>query len=301
VELRHLEVFLAIVEEGTLTAAGERLHLVQSGVSTTLRALEAEFGAPLFVRTARQAVLTDAGRALLPEARATLAAAAAAREAVRDTRAGLRGPLSVGTMTTMQLINLPRLLARFQSSHPRVTVSMRAFPDGTGGLLRALVEGELDVAFVALNEAPPPAVRARELARVPLQLILPPGHALADAPDVSLADLAGERWIDSPLGFGNRAVVDEAFTRASLQRQIILEIADVTSIPDYVAAGLGVALVPNFIPLDGTRLRLQQLRGDPLWWAMYLATPGNRVERRVVRSFTEAVDHEIRSPLGDAS
>ncbi|ROT32617.1 LysR family transcriptional regulator [Micromonospora sp. HM5-17] len=292
-ELRHLEVFLAIAEEGTLTAAGERLHLVQSGVSSTLRALEADLDATLFTRTARRAVLTDAGRALLPEARATLAAAAAARQAVRETQAGLRGPLAVGTMTTMQLVDLPRLLARFQSRHPRVTVSMRAFPDGSAGLVRALTEGELDVAFVSVNGPPPPGVTVRLLAEVPLRLILPPEHPLADAPEVSLAEVAGDRWIDSPLGFGNRAVVDEAFARASLRRSITLEIADVTSIPAYVQAGLGVALVPEFIPLEGTGLRPQRLRGVDLRWSMSLATPGGRVRRRVVATFVAAVEQEL--------
>ncbi|MEO3748775.1 LysR family transcriptional regulator [Plantactinospora sp. B5E13] len=292
-ELRHLEVFLAIAEEGTLTAAGDRLRLVQSGVSSTLRALEAELGATLFTRTARRAVLTDAGHALLPEARTTLAAAATARQAVRETQAGLRGPLAVGTMTTMQPIDLPRLLGRFQSRHPAVTVSMRAFPDGSVGLVRALTEGELDVAFVSLNGPPPPGVTVRQLTRVPLRLILPPEHPLAAVPDVSLAELAGERWIDSPLGFGNRAVVDDAFARAAVRRSIILEIADVTSIPAYVQAGLGVALVPASIPLDDSRLHPHRLRGAELYWSMSLATADVPIRRRVVGTFVTAVEEEL--------
>ncbi|MEE6257340.1 LysR family transcriptional regulator [Plantactinospora sonchi] len=292
-ELRHLEVFLAIAEEGTLTAAGDRLRLVQSGVSSTLRALEAELGAALFTRTARRAVLTDAGRALLPEARTTLAAAATARQAVREAQAGLRGPLAVGTMTTMQPLDLPRLLGRFQSRHPAVTVSMRAFPDGSVGLVRALTEGELDVAFVSVNGPPPPGVTVRQLTRVPLQLIMPPDHPLGAVPDVSLAELAGDRWIDSPLGFGNRSVVDEAFARAALLRSITLEIADVTSIPAYVQAGLGVALVPATIPLDDSRLAPQRLRGEALYWSMSLATADGPIRRRVVTTFVEAVEEEL--------
>ncbi|MBP2708666.1 LysR family transcriptional regulator [Microbispora sp. RL4-1S] len=294
-ELRHLEVFLAIAEEGTITAAGERLHIVQSGVSSTLRALEAELGGPLFVRTARQAVLTEAGRALVPEARATLAAADGARQAVLETRAGVRGPLVVGTMTVLRLINLPRLLGRFQSAHPHVTVSMRTFPDGSTGLVRALTDGRIDVAFVSLTTAPPPGVQVRELGRVPLRLILPPGHPLSGARDVSLAELSGDRWIDSPPGFGNRAVVDEAFARASLRRSIMLETADITSIPAYVRAGLGVALVPDLFPLGDTPQK--PLRGEQLYWSMSLATPAARAARGVVRTFMEAVETEMASDV----
>ncbi|TDD57296.1 LysR family transcriptional regulator [Nonomuraea terrae] len=289
-DLRHLEVFLAIAEEGTLTAAGERLHLVQSGVSSTLRALESELGAPLFIRTARRAVLTDAGLALLPEARATLAAADRARQAVAETLAEVRGPLVVGTMTPLRVLDLPRLLARFQAAYPQVTVSIRAFPDGSAGLIRALTDGLLDAAFVSISTPPPAGVELRDLTRLPLRLILPPGHPYASAPDVSLAELSGDRWIDSPPGFGNRAIVDEVFARASLQRSITLETADVAMMPAYVRAGLGVALVPGFVPLDG--VRVQRLRGEELCWTMSLATA--RSGRRVVRAFTEAVANEMR-------
>ncbi len=249
-ELRHLEVFLAIVDEGTLTAAGERLRLVQSGVSTTLRTLEAELGAPLFVRTARQAILTDAGQALVPEARTTLAAAAAAREAVRETRAGVARAARLGTMTIMQLINLPRLLARFQTSHPRVTVSLRAFPDGSVGLLRGAGRRRTGR---GLRRPQRHAAARHRRARVGPRAVAadPAARPPAGRPaEVTLAELADERWVDSPLGFGNRAVVDQAFGRASLHRQITLETVDASAIPEFVAAGLGVALVPNFFPLD---------------------------------------------------
>ncbi|SDL37118.1 DNA-binding transcriptional regulator, LysR family [Nonomuraea maritima] len=292
-ELRHLEVFLAIAEEGTLTAAGERLHLVQSGVSSTLRALETEFGAQLFTRTARKAVLTDAGAALLPEARATLAAAERARRAVADTLTEVRGPLVVGTMTPLRMIDLPRLLGRFQTDHPHVTVSMQAFPDGSAGLIRALVEGPLDVAFVSVTTPSPAGVELRELVRTSLQPVVPPGHPYADAPDVSLAELSGDRWIDSPPGFGNRTITDEAFARRSLQRTVTLETSDVTVMPGYVAAGLGVALVPGFVSLDDVPVRRKRLRDGQLFWPMFLATATSRAERRAVRAFTQAVQSEI--------
>lgn len=84
-----------------------------------MHALEQELGARLFVRTARTAVLTDAGHALVPEARAALAAAESARASVAEVREGLRGPLAVGTMFTMHLVDLPQPLGRFQESTPR--------------------------------------------------------------------------------------------------------------------------------------------------------------------------------------
>ena len=82
VELRQLAVFVAVAEEGSFTRAADRLHVVQSAVSAGVRNLERELGARLFDRSTHKVALSDAGRALLPEARATLEAAGAARDAV---------------------------------------------------------------------------------------------------------------------------------------------------------------------------------------------------------------------------
>ena len=288
-ELRHLEVFVAVAERGTLTAAAASLHLVQSGVSTTLRALERELGAALFTRTARAAVLTDAGRALLPEARAVLAAAQHAREVVRDVEAGLRGSLSVGNLTSMQLVDLPGLLARFQAAHPLVAVSLRAVPDGSRGLLRAVAAGELDLAFVSPTGRTAPGVRLHPLAEAPMQLLVPAGHRLAGRGPVHLGEVAGERWVDSPEGFGNRAVVDEAFERAGARRAVGLELVDVSSVPEYVAAGLGVGFVPGFVPRDEERVAVVPLRGEALRWPLSLARGTARPPRRAVAAFADAV------------
>src|ERR1035441_11062555 len=97
-ELRHLEVFVAVAEELSFTRASNRLHLVQSGVSSAVKALERDLGANLFDRDRHRVMLTDAGQVLLPEARATLAAAQAAPDAGSEARGGLRGAGTGGTM-----------------------------------------------------------------------------------------------------------------------------------------------------------------------------------------------------------
>ena len=96
--LESLRKFVVVAEELSFTRASRRLHVVQSGVSSAIQGLERELGATLFDRDRHRVALTDAGLALLPEARATLAAAQAARDAVAQARAGLRGTLTVGTM-----------------------------------------------------------------------------------------------------------------------------------------------------------------------------------------------------------
>src|SRR5215831_18027268 len=132
VELRHLEYFVAVAEELSFTRASRRLHVVQSGVSSAIQGLERELGATLFDRNRHRVTLTEAGLALLPEARATLAAAQAAADAV----AGLRGTLSIGTMISTGSIDVPALLGRFREQHPAVLVRLRVMPGGSADLAR---------------------------------------------------------------------------------------------------------------------------------------------------------------------
>ncbi|MFZ2047414.1 MAG: LysR family transcriptional regulator, partial [Trebonia sp.] len=129
-ELRHLEYFVAVAEELSFTRASRRLHVVQSGVSSAIQGLERELGAALFDRDRHRVTLTEAGQALLPEARATLAAAQAAADAVAEATAGLRGTLFVGTMISTGPVDVPALLARFHEQHPGVLVRLRALPGG---------------------------------------------------------------------------------------------------------------------------------------------------------------------------
>ncbi|MEZ0491581.1 LysR family transcriptional regulator [Kineococcus sp. TBRC 1896] len=282
-DLTQLETFLAVAEAGTISAAGRRSGSAQSTVSTVLRALEDDLGVTLFTRTSRRAVLTDAGRALLPEARRLLAGAAEARTVVREAEAGPAGPLTVGVVTTMHPVDLPSLLSTFTTAHPRVSVSMRVVADGSRGLLRGLVDGELDVAFLSWPFRPPASVELRPLVRAPFRLLVPPAHpAPADRP-VALADLAGERWVDGPPGFGNRLLVDAAFDRVGARRTVAVEVPDVSTFGSYVAAGLGIAFVPGTVPVP-PGVRELVLTEPPPQWSLALATRRATPERPVRRA-----------------
>src|ERR1700748_2140438 len=151
-ELRHLATFVAVAEEGSFTRASDRLHVVQSAVSAGVRKLERELGATLVDRSTHRVRLSDAGRALLPEARATLAAAAAAREAVDQVRGGLRGTIVLGTMQAqaMHALTLPGLRGSFRLRHPHVTVNVR-HAGGSSAIADEVREGRLDLGFVALT------------------------------------------------------------------------------------------------------------------------------------------------------
>src|SRR5579859_2695158 len=106
-ELRQLEHFVAVAEERSFTRAAARLHLVQSTLSVSIKSLERELGGRLFDRTTHRVTLTDAGQALLAEARNALAAVDAARDAVAAAHGGLRGTVRVGIMRSLTLVDAP--------------------------------------------------------------------------------------------------------------------------------------------------------------------------------------------------
>ena len=130
-ELRHLEHFVTVAEQQNFTRAAQRLHLVQSALSVSIRSLERELDARLFERTTREVKLTDAGRILLPEARRTLDAAASARAAVFGAHAGLRGTLRLGMMQVISVVDVGSLIARFHRERPLVDIRPRAALGGS--------------------------------------------------------------------------------------------------------------------------------------------------------------------------
>jgi DNA-binding transcriptional LysR family regulator len=233
VELRQLEHFVAAAEERHFTRAARRLHIVQSGLSASIRSLERELGAPLFVRSTRRVELTQAGLALLPEARRTLAAAAAAGDAVAAVQGLLRGTLAVGTMQILPpAVDLVAVLGRFHAEHPGVELRLRQA--GTGTLLEEVAAGALDLALVAPVGRPPTRLVVRRLASDPLLVACAPAHPLASRGQLDLADLAGEPFVDFQPDWGLRMLVDQQLAAAGLDRHTALEVND---LPTLLGAG----------------------------------------------------------------
>ena len=283
-ELRHLQFFVAVAEELSFTRASRRLHVVQSGVSSAIQGLERELGAALFDRDRHRVALTDAGLALLPEARATLAAAQAAQDAVAQARAGLRGTLTVGTMVSIGTVDVAGLLGRFHTSHPGVSVHLRHAPGGSAGLAAQVIAGELDLALLALPGPAPAGLRLQPLAEEPLVVIAAPGHPLAGQRGVTLAQLAEEDFVDFPPGWGNRTVADRAFAAAGLDRRVPFEVTEFISAAGLVRNGLAVAFIPQSAT-DLTGLAVIGLDGAALTWRISVATPTARRLSAAARAF----------------
>jgi DNA-binding transcriptional LysR family regulator len=242
-DLRQLEYFVTVAEQQHFTRAAARLNVVQSGLSASIRALEDEFGAPLFLRTTRKVALTPLGQAFLTEARRVLAAAADARKLVADMRGLRRGRLSIGSIQGLApLLDIAALIGGFHEACPEVEIRLAS--GGSGPLIEDVRSGELDLAFAQFVGAAPAGVSAWMLACEPLVVVCEPGHRLAGLGDIAFAELAGETFIDLNPDWGTRQLIDESFAAARVSRRIGFEVNDLPTQLDLVGRGIGIALMP---------------------------------------------------------
>lgn len=259
-ELRQLAYFVAVAEESHFTRAAKRLHVAQSGLSASVRSLERELGADLFVRNTRQVRLTPAGTALLAEARRTLAASDACMDAVAAVQGLLRGSLTIGTLQCLHVVHLPTVLASFVSTYPGLDIELRT--GGSGELTSHVAQGKLDVAFVARPAVLPDDVVVTPLASEPMVLACALNHPLASSTRVQVAALAGERFVDFAPDWGPRDLVDSVVGH----RHVALEVTDVHSLLDMVAVGLGIALVPQSFSVKTDKVQFVGLADRvPMW------------------------------------
>jgi DNA-binding transcriptional LysR family regulator len=297
-ELRQLEHFIAVAEESSFTRAAQRLHLVQSTLSVSIRGLERELGGRLFERTTHQVRLTDAGRALLTEARTTLAAADAARDAVADVLGGVRGTVHVGIMHSLRLFDLAAVLTRYHAMHPRVQIVPHTALGGSAELVAGVLDGELDLAFTALPGRYPHGLAVTPLAAEPLRLACPEGHPLAERERIELAELDGERFVDFPAGWGTRASVDRIFEREGLQREIAVEVTDIPTAVELVRAGFGLAFLGESLTVGARPVPLRPIHPEPMFEVSLVIPTGRRMSA-AARAFVEPLRNP--APLSGAA
>lgn len=243
-QLRRLRHFVAVAESGHFTHAADEQNISQSGLSASIRALENELRTPLFERSTRSVVLTTAGHTLLRHARGILREVTAAEQAVAAVRDGAAGRLALGVVQTFTAVDLPASIARLHAGHPGVEIVLREAP--TVELLSAVEDGDLDLAFVALDAAPLPAglIALQDYSEM-LVSVVGPAHDLADQRAVRLADLAGQPFVDFQAGLGLQTVVQALFVGAGIERRIAFRTSQMEQALSLVRHGLGIAVVPE--------------------------------------------------------
>jgi DNA-binding transcriptional LysR family regulator len=293
-ELRQLRYLLALAEEGSFTRAAQTANVAQPALSRQIQKLENELGLPLVDRTTHRLAITPAGQEVVAAGRRVLGELDALRHSLQQTRALLRGTVTIGVTQTPGPMDVPRLLAAFSRRHSGVELIVR---EGLSVQLASqLREDRIELALIS-------AIGTRERRQLELKrcraerlvVLLPAGHRLAMRRHLSIAELRDENFVSFTPGATIRDAVERVATRAGFFPSASLETNDVGRTAALVAEGLGVAVLPNS----------DARRGGPDTVAVALRAPTLRYEIfvawRAHRHLTPAADALRTAILDDAN
>lgn len=241
---RQLRHFVALAEERSFTRAAAREFIVQSGLSSSIRSLEIDVGAELYIKGTRPVRLTAEGDALVPAARYALEALAGTYQVVNAVSGRLSGRLRMGVFQNVDhLVPISTLLARFVEEHPGLDLQLRQLP--SLDMIQMVSSGELDCAIVSATLQHINGVAISALAEEPFDLVASTGHPFAQKRTLNFSDLDGVPFIETAPGFASRTLSDAAFASAGYQRRIVCEANEWSMVADLVGAGLGIGLLPR--------------------------------------------------------
>ncbi|MEW5654724.1 LysR substrate-binding domain-containing protein [Streptomyces cinereoruber] len=253
-ELRQARYFLALAEECHFGRAAARLHVAQPALSQQIKQLERELGIALFHRSTRRVELTEAGRHLTDYARTLVTEAARAHAHMAELATGRAGRVSIGFIGTATYDVLPRVARTIRAELPHIGLELHG-ELLTPLLAEGLVTGAYDLAVFRAG-TPHEGVDITPLRTEPLVAVLPSHHPLAVERQISLAALASEAFVIHPARprSAMHEQVLEACARAGFRPSPLIEVGETATLVVLVAAGHGVALVPESVlslRLDG--------------------------------------------------
>ena len=240
-ELHQLRYLVAVVEEGSFTAAAARVHVSQSGVSAQIAKLEQDLGQRLLERGPRSLRLTAAGEAVLPIARAVLAGVDRIGEVSDEFSGVVRGRVRMGMIRGCSIPPFLDALAEFRLGHPGVQLVL--LEDDSDVLQRQVLSTELDLALVGWAGEVLAGLDVDTIVDEPVAAVLATDHRLARRRTIRWADLAGETLLCLPRGTGVRAAVDLSRAAAGVDPRVDLEASSPDTLIGLAGRGAGVALL----------------------------------------------------------
>lgn len=291
-ELQQLRYFVAVAEAGKVTAAARDLHVAQPSVSKQLRKLETELGTALLERRKTGVTLTDAGQILLPWAKRVLTDLEGARSDVAGLATLERGRLSVGATPSLSTVLLPRVLARFHSEHPGITLNV--IEAGSGDLVDRLALGGIDLALVILPVPREELFDATPLLREELVLAVARRHPLAKRKSVRVSELRGLPLVMFREGYDLRTATIAACEQAGFHPTFAVEGAEMDGVLRMAAAGVGVAVVPSIVVDKSGPLVAIRIAQPALLRAVGIAFRRDRQHSRAADAFVAALRSSVR-------
>jgi DNA-binding transcriptional LysR family regulator len=263
VTLKQFRYFLAVSETASVAAAARMINIAQSAVTKSIQEVEDKLGVKLFERTARGMVLTQDGHRFQASARKVIAAVAEAGQLGRGRPEALSGSLTIGVTSLVAGYYLADLFARFQRSHPSVTVSV--VEDAPQFLEHLLINGEVDLAIMVSNAlGEPQALEVEDLTRSPSRVWMASGHELADRPQLTLEECAARPLVVLEAD-RVEAVLNAFWARHGVHPPVLMRSSSLEAVRSLVGIGAGIALLPDFLyrpwTLDAQHVEARSLRG----------------------------------------
>ena len=271
-EIRQLKAFLAIAEAKTFTAGARQVNITQAAISMQIRQLEDSVGLPLFTRTPRRVILTEAGEMLLGRARRILREHDAAVAEIAEIAGAEHGRLRIGSASAMfATAQLPGILERLKKAFPNAEITVSS---GTSQILVDKIQhGDIDIAFVSL-----PVETSNILTDLlfsdEIVAIANPQHPLAKEKYISAAQLAGEQLILGEKGGNTRRMIDDFFAAANVRPNVVMELSRQEAINKMVEnkMGVGIAGAKNVsAEIREKRLVSWLIEGAEIRWDLGLA------------------------------
>ncbi|MFT3991371.1 MAG: LysR substrate-binding domain-containing protein [Luteolibacter sp.] len=263
--IRELECFLAVAEELSFTRAAKRLNLAQPPLSRHIKTLEEKIGAVLFLREPRRVSLTASGTLFYEETRNIPRRLVRAGEAARRSALGETARLRLGFVSAVMNDALIEVFRKFRERHPAVQIMLHDVPPGEQ--LKAIADGRLDGGFVGMATPQEIAgIKFLEWRKEALVCLLPREHRLAERKSVKLQELAEESFVavsgESAPAFANH--VRELCAAAGFRPRVILESSRAQAVALMVAAGSGVAILPETVAVMlGDAVSKLAIQGKP--------------------------------------
>ena len=286
---RQLEVFVQIALHGSVRAAAEQLYLTQPAASMALAEMERQLDAPVFARERGRLRLNARGRELLPLAQELLERYAEFGRLGAGGTQTLVGELRIGASNTVGNYRVGELLGAFVRSHPQVAVRLRVA--NTDAITAAMLDHSLDVGCVE-GPVTHPLLESRAWRDDSLVVCAPPDHPLAGKRSLKPADFAGARWVLREPGSATRATSERVLAQLPAG-ETVLELDQIEAIKQAVAAGLGIACLPEVAVADAVATgRLKALKTPFLDLRRKLSLLLHREKYRgaVLEAFLQASD-----------
>jgi DNA-binding transcriptional LysR family regulator len=243
-----LQAFIAVAEAGAFGRAAEVLHITQTGLTRRLQGLEASLGVRLVERTTRALALTPIGRDFLPQARRLVSELADALTEIRESGKARRGEITIACVPTVGVQYLPRIIQQYSAKHPGSRI--RILDHASFRVAEAVLRREAEFG-ITLQGAHDPELVSVPLLKDRFVLVCRADHALAKKRRLAWRELQPHALIYSGLESGNRQLLDGALGAKGTQLKASYEVQRSSTAVGLVAAGVGVAVVPELAMQKG--------------------------------------------------